>query len=616
LTPDPLVAGDLGAHRLGARDWSFLVWAPGHGTVSVRIYAGGQETDHALEGRENGYFVGVVRDLGDAPDYRFVLADGTVAADPASRWQPDGVHGSSRGFDPSTFSWAMDGHLPRPLTETVIYELHVGTFTPAGTFDTAIGRLDDLVALGVTAVEPMPIGAFPGVRNWGYDGVFPFAAQDSYGGPVGFQRFVDACHQRGLAVILDVVYNHLGPEGNVLGSFGPYFTDVYSTPWGAAVNVSEAGSDEVRRYFIENALMWLRDFRVDGLRLDAIHGIVDPTASPFLRELTQAVDRLASEVGRSLTLIAESADNNPAVVSPALTGGLGFAAQWNDDFHHPLHVALTGEHDGYYADYTSLDDLARAFNDGFVFQGEHSEFRGRRHGAPSRSVPRDHFVVFAQDHDQIGNRAGAERLSSLVTPPAARLAAAVVLLSPFVPMLFMGEEYAERAPFPYFIDHGDPDLVEAVRQGRAEEFGRDADELDPASEATYAAATLDWAQRDRGEGGQMLDLYGALIAARRELAVLTDPEVLESDAVATSGVLTLARRSTTSMAFMAFNFNAAPTELSADVSAQRWQRVLDSAEGRFGGDGVALPAELGAAEPLTLPAFGFCLYVATPEGTA
>jgi len=399
LTPDSLVSRPLGASNAGERSWAFLVWAPDHDTVSVRVETSKGPRTESLDPLSRGYHGAVVDDIEGPPTYRFELPDGDVMADPASRWQPDGVHGPSKAVDPAEFVWHDTAFRPAPVSESIIYELHVGTFTPDGTFDTAIAHLDELVDLGVNAVEPMPVNAFPGTRNWGYDGAFPFAVQDSYGGPAGFQRFVDACHAHGLAVILDVVYNHLGPEGTVLAKFAPYFTDVYATPWGAAVNVSESGSDEVRRYFIENAEMWVRDYHVDGLRLDAIHGIVDPTASPFLRELTDAIDALSERLGRPVHLIAESADNNPEVVTARDANGLGFHAQWNDDFHHALHALLTGERDGYYQDYGDLEQLARAVNDGFVFQGEYSKFRGRRHGASARSIPPDHLVVFAQNHD-------------------------------------------------------------------------------------------------------------------------------------------------------------------------------------------------------------------------
>jgi maltooligosyltrehalose trehalohydrolase len=601
----------LGAAPLDDDSWSFLLWAPAHAEVAVRIYAAGEEHDHPLQRCAAGYHAGMVTGLVAPPDYRYLLPDGSALADPVSRWQPAGVHGPSRGFDPGRFEWSNTQFQMAPLTETVIYELHLGTFTAAGTLAAAIDRLDDLVDLGVTAVEPMPVAAFPGVRNWGYDGVFPFAVQDSYGGPVELQRFVDACHRRGLAVILDVVYNHLGPEGNVLGEFGPYFTEMYATPWGAAVNVAEAASDEVRRYFTANAVMWLRDFHIDGLRLDAIHGIVDPTASPFLRELTATVDRLEAELGRSLLLIAESADNNPLVVSPAAVGGLGFDAQWNDDFHHCLHALLTGERDGYYQDYGTIDNLVTAFNDGFVFEGQYSAFRQRRHGASAQAVSSEHFVVFSQDHDQVGNRAEAQRLASIVEPAAARLAAAVTLLSPFVPMLFMGEEYAETAPFTYFIDHGDPDLVAAVRAGRASEFGRGEDSFDPASVETFQRAVLDWTRREQPAGRTMLALYRALLAARRDHPVLTDLAVLSSQATAAGAVLRVARRSTTSQSLLIANCGPSPAGTDIDPAAPWWRRVIDSTEAAIGGDGSGYPERIAAASTLELPAYGFALYIAS-----
>jgi maltooligosyltrehalose trehalohydrolase len=580
-------AWPLGASKVDVGTWSFLVWAPRCDAVSVQVSDDAGEQIHSLSALARGYHGAVISGIGDASTYRFVLPDGTALPDPASRWQPAGVHGASRIVDPTQFAWTDAAFRPRPLRETVLYELHVGTFSAAGTFDGAIEHLDDLVDLGVTAVEPMPVAAFPGERNWGYDGVFPFAVQHSYGGPAGLQRFVNACHDRGLAVFLDVVYNHLGPEGNVLDRYAPYFTEVYSTPWGAAMNFSEAGSDEVRRYFIDNALMWLRDYHVDGLRLDAVHGIVDPTASPFLREVTAAVSALSEELGRPMHLIAESADNNPQVVSSRETGGLGFDAQWNDDFHHALHAVLTGERDGYYVDFGRLDQLARAINDGFTFQGEHSVFRGRRHGADSRATPPDRFVVFSQNHDQIGNRAGAQRLVSLLGQDKARLAAAIVLLCPSVPLLFMGEEYAEAAPFPYFVDHSDPDLLAAVRRGRAEEFARDADEFDPGAATTFAQARLNRVQMSTPEGAAMRSAYRDLLAVRRDYPVITDPAPLESTAAVIGDVLTLHRRTVRQSSFAAFNIAGKSATVVLPGAVAAWRLVLGQKPA--GGAGVLEP---------------------------
>jgi maltooligosyltrehalose trehalohydrolase len=540
-TDDPECCFPLGAVRVSDDEWRFTVWAPLSQHVSVRIEDVDDGREIALKAGGPGYHSGVISGLAGEPRYRFILADGRALADPASLRQPDGVHGPSQGFDPTAHVWQDADFVAVPARDLVIYELHVGTFSEPGTFDAAIEHLDELADLGINAVEPMPIAAFPGARNWGYDGVFPYATQESYGGPAGFQRFVDACHRRGLAVILDVVYNHLGPEGAVHSSYGPYFTATYATPWGAAMNFSEAGSDEVRRYFCENALMWLRDFHVDGLRFDAIHGIVDPTASPFLQETTAAIAELSMQLGRQLVPIAESGDNNPLVVAAAAKGGLGFRQQWSDDFHHTLHTLLTGERDGYYADYGSLDQLAAAYTHGFVFRGQHSSFRGRRHGTATLQVPADRLVVFAQNHDQIGNRADAARLGALIDPAACRLAIAATLLSPNIPLLFMGEEYAATTPFPYFVDHSDPTLLEAVRNGRAAEFGRDADQLDPSAESTYLAAKLDRRGRETAEGAQMLALVRRLIALRRSYPLLHDPAA-EVVADVADGVLTITRR--------------------------------------------------------------------------
>ena len=566
----------LGASRLVDGDWAFSVWAPDAGEVAVRITDPVRD-ELRLEPAGSGYHCGRVSGLEREPTYRFVLPDGREYADPASRRQPEGVHGPSRGFDPREHIWHDQGFLAPPASDQVIYELHVGTFSDEGTFDAAIKHLDELSELGINAVEPMPIAAFPGHRNWGYDGVFPFAVHEGYGGPAGFQRFVDACHQNGLAVILDVVYNHLGPEGAVHQHFAPYVTDTYATPWGAAMNFSEAGSDEVRRYFIDNALMWLRDFHVDGLRFDAIHGIVDPTASPFLRELTAAIEQLAATSGRRLLAIAESADNNPLVVTAPEAGGLGFHAQWNDDFHHALHAGLTGERESYYQDFGAIEQLATAYTHGFVFRGEHSKFRGRRHGTLAPHTPAHRLVAFSQNHDQVGNRAGAERLTSLVGNRKARLATAATLLSPNIPMLFMGEEYGETAPFPYFVDHGDHALLDAVRRGRAAEFGRDADQFDPADPATFERARLDRRHRDNVEGSAMLALVRQLLAVRRGHPLLHDPGADESVAYIDGQIAVVYRRLGTVESAVALNFSDTSNE-TVFAGRTTWRRLLDSTE--------------------------------------
>jgi len=493
-----------------------------------------------------------------------------LLADPASRWQPDGVHGPSAVFDPSAHRWGDAGFVAPPLWRYVIYEVHVGTFTAEGTFDAAVRHLADLAALGVTAVEVMPVGQFPGRWNWGYDGVFPYAVQDTYGGPAGLQRFVDECHRHGLAVVVDVVYNHLGPEGNVLSAYGPYFTDRYRTPWGPAVNVDGADSDAVRRYFVDNAVQWFGDFHVDALRLDAVHGIVDPTATPFLADLSAAAEATSDRLGRRCRLIAESADNNPRLVTDRRAGGLGMDAQWNDDFHHALHAVLTGEGGGYYRDFGRVDQLATAMSAGFVYQGEHSAFRRRRHGAPSAGVDPERWVVFAQNHDQVGNRPGGDRLTRLVTARRAALAAALVLLAPGVPLLFMGEEYGETRPFPYFVDHGDPALLAAVREGRAAEVG--VAMLDPTAATTREAAVLD---RSSGDAA-LRQLYTDLLAIRRDHPAFGPGRRPEATASTSGSVLTLRRSSAGHQAVVVANVADRPVTaaLPEGPGAGGWVPVL------------------------------------------
>ncbi len=408
----------------------------------------------------------------------------------------------------------------------MIYELHVGTFSPAGTFDGVIDRLDHLADLGVTHVELMPVNAFPGRHGWGYDGVALFAPHEPYGGPRGLRRLVDACHARGLAVLLDVVYNHFGPDGNVTGAFGPYQTDRYRTPWGAAVNLDGPGSDEVRRFFVDNALMWLRDYHVDGLRIDAVHALVDTSATHLLEQMADEVRRLAAETGRDLVLIAESDLNDPRLVRPVEAGGYGLDATWSDDLHHAIHVALTGERAGYYEDFVGLPDIARAMSEVYVYGGRHSPHRDRVHGRAAVGLQPGQFVGFSQNHDQVGNRAVGERLEHLAGTDAAMVAAALVLAGPFVPLLFQGEEWAASTPFQYFTDHEDPELGRAVSEGRRREFASfgwaPEDVPDPQDPATRDRSRLDWAEIAAPAHAGMLDWYRRLIALRHELPGLRD----------------------------------------------------------------------------------------------
>ncbi|MGI9029380.1 MAG: malto-oligosyltrehalose trehalohydrolase [Ilumatobacteraceae bacterium] len=514
-------AGRLGATPTGD-DWvRFEVWAPDASRAEV-VLADGRLAPLQLDD-EHGTWVGTVDTVRHGDRYQYRLDGGEPLADPASGCQPDGVLGASAVVDSGKFTWTDDAWTGVTLTDTVLYELHVGTFTPEGTLDAAIAQLDRLATLGVTAVELMPVNAFPGRRNWGYDGVFPSAVQHSYGGPEALARFVDAAHARGLAVVLDVVYNHIGPEGAVITEYGPYFTATYQTPWGDGLNVAEAGSDHVRRAFIESAVRWIADFHVDGLRIDAIDTIYDPTALPFLEQLVDAVHGAGAQAGRTVLTFVESAANNPHHLRLPTEGGIGSDAAWNDDVHHSLRVALTGDRRGYYVDYDGAADLAHALEHRWVLTGRYSPFRGRHHGRAADDIDFNRFVVFASNHDHVGNTPGGAR------PPyddrQRLVAAAATVVSPFTPMLFQGEEYGETRPFPYFVDHHDPALRESVRQGRRQQFGREWPEAfaDPGDPATFDAAVLDPSVVDREPHRSVLAAFTELLALRRRHDVLHDP---------------------------------------------------------------------------------------------
>ena len=451
--------------------------------------------------------------------YALSLDGGPPLPDPRSRHQPDGVHSASRWVESQNFTWKHQGFQAAPLTEAVIYELHIGTFSPEGTFDSAIEKLAHLVQLGVTHVEVMPVAAFPGSRGWGYDGVSLFAPHHAYGGPDGFKRFIDACHGVGLAVLLDVVYNHLGPSGNYLGQFGPYFSRRYHTPWGEAINVDGTGCDNVRRFICDNALYWLSDYRLDGLRLDAVHEIYDCSAKHILEQLSEEVEDLERELKRPLVLIAESASNDPRNVISRSIGGHGLSSQWSDDFHHALHAVLTQETSGYYQDFGQVEDLADALSHGFVYRGKYSPHRGYSFGRGTEGIHRSKFVVFSQNHDQIGNRATGDRLSQLVSPGRLQIAAMLTLLGPFVPLLFMGEEWGSKRPFQYFTNHTEPDLARAVSEGRRREFesfGWSPDQIpDPQAEATFERSKLGWSELAEPEHQKIFDFYRSLTELRR-----------------------------------------------------------------------------------------------------
>ena len=501
----------------------FAVWAPHVRAVEVAIAREGGARTAALTRGEDGVHRGRVPEVPAGADYSYRLDGGPDRPDPVSRWRPAGVHGPTRIVDPDAFQWTDAGWRGLEMADLVIYELHVGTFSPAGTFDAVIERLPSLSDLGVTAIEIMPVSEFPGGRNWGYDGVSPYAVQSTYGGPDGLKRLVDAAHRNGLAVILDVVYNHLGPEGNYLREFGPYFTDRYRTAWGEGLNLDGPDSDEVRRYVVDNAVYWVTEYHLDGLRLDAVDRIVDTSPAHIAEELAAAVHARGEALGRRKLVIAEIDANDPKWVRPREVGGYAMDAHWSDDFHHAVHVALTGEGSGYYADFTGPGAVAKVLAERYVNDGRYSPHRRRRHGRPALDVPRDRFVVAIQNHDQTGNRARGERLATLVSPEALRLAAALLLLSPYVPLLFMGEEHGETSPFLYFVSHGDPALVEAVRRGRQEEFAAFAwsgEVPDPQAEETFEASRPRWERARSGPGATMLALYRDLLRLRRSAPAL------------------------------------------------------------------------------------------------
>src|SRR5688572_1602316 len=546
--------------------------------------------------KRNGYFEAVVDDCPEGTRYLFVLDGGEERPDPASRHQPDGVHKPSAVVG-SDFEWHDRGWSGVALEDYVVYELHIGTFTDEGTFDAAIARLDGLKELGITAVELLPVAQFPGNRNWGYDGTYAGAAQATYGGPRALKRLVDACHQRGMAILLDVVYNHLGPEGNYLGQYGPYFTDRYKTPWGLALNFDGPFSDDVRWFFIHNALQWVDEFHFDVLRAEAVHAIVDHSAEPFLQDLTTAVRDRAEKLGRRIYAIAESDLNDPRVITPKVDYGLGFDTQWADDFHHSLHTLLTGEQDGYYEGFPPLvSNLARVLKDGYLYVGQHSTYRGRKYGLKAKTRDGAQFVISSQNHDQVGNRMSGERLASIVSIEKVRQAAAAIILSPFIPMLFMGEEYGETAPFQYFTSHSDEDLIEAVRKGRLEEFDDftwEGEPPDPHDEQTFERSKLNWSLAEREEHASLRRLYKQLLAFRRDVPSLRSLDLNKVGTHADDERRVLLIRRDQSL--LAFNFsdetrqiNVAQTLLSAPSSAPRWEAVLDTGA-KIAGDQVTLP---------------------------
>jgi maltooligosyltrehalose trehalohydrolase len=613
----PYSSAASGARCLAGDRCSFMVWAKKASTVDLRLL-GPSERIVPMVNVGDGYFYAQVENVGPGALYFYRLNHAAERPDPASRFQPEGVHGPSQVADRS-FNWNDEHWFGLPLHKYLIYELHVGAYTPEGTFDAIIPHLAELIDLGVTAIELMPVAQFPGERNWGYDGAYPYAVQNSYGGPAGLKGLVDACHQQGLAVILDVVYNHLGPEGNYLADFGPYFTARYKTPWGLALNLDGAGSDHVRRFFLDNARYWITEFHIDALRLDAADQILDHSPTHFLAELSMEIHELRKELNRQIFLFPESAANDVRYIKSRELGGYNLDAQWNDEFHHALRALLTDERTGYYRDYGEFRQLVKAYSEGYVYSGEYSKYRDRRHGSSTRDIPAERFVVFSQNHDQVGNRALGRRLTELVSFEKLKLAAGAVLLSPFIPLLFMGEEYAEEARFQYFISHSDSELIEAVRKGRREEFAAfewKIEPPDPQDEVTFRRAKLNHQLRQVGRHRKLREFYRELIGLRKTLAPLARLSKAECEISAydKQRVMLMRRWNGDQANLIFYNFNDADVSLAAAIPAGDWQKIFDSAAPTWDGPGARLPETLQGGEELSLSmsASSFALFHAAP----
>jgi maltooligosyltrehalose trehalohydrolase len=563
----------------------------------------GQRSTHPMRADDQRVFTASRGGIVEGQRYSFSLDEGPDLPDPASRWQPDGVHAPSAVWDPNRSAWTDADWTGIKREDLVIYELHVGAFTDEGTFAAIVPRLASLRTLGITAIELMPVGQFPGTRNWGYDGVYWFAVQDSYGGPRELQTLIDQCHAAGIAVILDVVYNHLGPEGNYLGRFGPYLTDHHRTPWGSAINYDDRDSDFVRDFVLQNVRQWVRHFHVDGLRLDAVQAIVDAGPRHILADIKSAAEDEGTKRGWPAYVIAESALNDVRLLHKQEAGGHGLDAQWSDDFHHSVHALLTGERDGYYADFQSPAALVKALNDTFVLDGCYSSFLGRRHGGRADNLPGDRFVVSIQTHDQVGNRALGDRLSTTLQPAQLRLAASLLLLSPHLPLLFMGEEYGETRPFPFFCDFGDPLFQEATRRGRREEFaGFTWGEIpDPQCEATFRSAKLTWAWSEGSWNAGLYHLYMDLLLARRTWPALRDYRHRTAQTVSSKTGATLLRltrghpEQPAHQIHACFNLTSMVAALPADWSRNR-SVLLTTAATRYGGSATT-PTATGALAP-------------------
>ncbi|WP_072621542.1 malto-oligosyltrehalose trehalohydrolase [Spirulina major] len=598
----------VGSWYIGENRCEFRVWAPGREAVAVHLVAP-HDRIIPLAPESGGYWSAIAPDTPPGSRYLYQLDGDLERPDPAAHAQPEGVHGPSMVVDHGAIAWSDHDWRNHALDHYIIYELHVGTFTPAGTFDAIITRLEDLKNLGVNAIELMPVAPFPGTRNWGYDGVYLYGVQESYGGPEGLKRLVNACHAAGIAVILDVVYNHFGPEGNYLWPYGPYFTNQYRTPWGDAINYDQADSNEVRNFFIENTRYWLDTYHIDALRLDAVHAIYDFSARPFLQALGAAVADL-SAASYPRYLIAESDLNDVRVLQDRDTGGFGHDSQWCDDFHHAVHTLITGEQSGYYCDFGTVEQLATSYRQGYIYTGQYAPHRRRNHGNDPQGCQGKNFVVCVQNHDQIGNRLLGDRLSQLTDFEGLKLAAALLFLSPFVPMLFMGEEYGETRPFQYFVSHSDPGLIDGVRQGRAEEFkafGWPEDKIpDPQGEAVFQESVLSWDWS--GQGGLLRQFYQTLIQLRHQLKPLhhLDLNHIQVTPNPEHPSLLVERQWQAERVWFAFNFSDRPLPITAPSGS--WSLQLDSAIAPWHGPGSDAPDQCVGGDDVAIAPRAVVLY--------
>ncbi len=602
----------VGAQYLGENECEFTVWAPKLSGVAVQIVSPKSRLI-PMQLQAQGYWHVKAIDISPDTSYLYKLEGGVEHPDPASYFQPQGVHSPSQVIDHRRFEWSDRSWANISLDEYIIYEIHVGTFTPEGAFAAIIPRLPDLYQLGVNAIEIMPVAQFPGDRNWGYDGVYLYAVQNSYGGPDGLKQLVSACHQQGIAVILDVVYNHFGPEGNYVNQFGSYSTDMYHSLWGDAVNFDQAYCDGVRNFCLENALYWFETYHIDALRLDAVQGIYDMSAKHFLQELAERVVEFSQQHDRPYYLMAESDLNDVRLIRPWERGGYGIDVQWCDDFHHGLHTLLTGESDRYYQDFGTCEQLAKSYREGFIYSGQYSTDRRKHHGNSSQAEPAAQFLVCSQNHDQVGNRLLGDRLSHIVSFSGAKLAAGAVLLSPYLPLLFMGEEYGEDAPFLYFVSHSDPALIQAVRQGKQAEhkYTNHWEECpDPQALETFVKCRLQWEKRTKGKYRVLWSFYQRLIQLRRSIPALKhlSKNHLEVSFIESDKVIFLHRWFKQSHTFCILNFNQHETRFSTQLPDYSWQKVLDSAEANWLGEGSDLPQMLKPDQKITIKPQSLALY--------